>query len=275
MPAVGAATSWLYDSPVVEPLRLRRVPLLTACACFALGDLLALRWQPHAPPSRRHAPALRPLPPQSAQGASRCNRFPSMRSGSPSAAGARRSSPPSRNKPRSTISPTALPATSRAPSSAFARFLRRPATRRIPPSSPAPGTPTPSPIRSPSTSTSSPSNTSPRPLRDAAHRRRHPLHGQRPAARPSLRRPDRRPAAPPHPRRLSRSRRLVLRRLPARAKASAPPAAANPRAYKSSAPLALRSAAASSPRKPGPPTASSPSPLRAPSAISPRTPPHS
>ena len=46
MPAVGAATSWLYDSPVVEPLRLRRVPLLTACACFALGDVLALRWQP-------------------------------------------------------------------------------------------------------------------------------------------------------------------------------------------------------------------------------------
>ncbi|MGD0647737.1 MAG: DNA internalization-related competence protein ComEC/Rec2 [Acidobacteriaceae bacterium] len=46
MPVVGAATSWLYDSPVVEPLRLRRVPLLAACACFALGDLLALRWQP-------------------------------------------------------------------------------------------------------------------------------------------------------------------------------------------------------------------------------------
>jgi len=46
MPVVGAATSWLYNSPVVEPLRLRRVPLLTACACFALGDLLALRWQP-------------------------------------------------------------------------------------------------------------------------------------------------------------------------------------------------------------------------------------
>ncbi len=46
MPVVGAATSWLYDSPVVEPLRLRRVPLLTACAGFALGDLLALRWQP-------------------------------------------------------------------------------------------------------------------------------------------------------------------------------------------------------------------------------------
>jgi len=46
MPAVGAATSWLYDSPVVEPLRLRRVPLLTACTCFAIGDLIALRWQP-------------------------------------------------------------------------------------------------------------------------------------------------------------------------------------------------------------------------------------
>jgi competence protein ComEC len=46
MPAVGAATSWLYDSPVVEPLRLRRVPLLTACTCFAVGDLFALRWQP-------------------------------------------------------------------------------------------------------------------------------------------------------------------------------------------------------------------------------------
>jgi competence protein ComEC len=46
MPAVGAATSWLYDSPVVEPLRLRRVPLLTACTCFAIGDLLAVRWQP-------------------------------------------------------------------------------------------------------------------------------------------------------------------------------------------------------------------------------------
>jgi competence protein ComEC len=46
MPAVGAATSWLYDSPVVEPLRLRRVPLLVALTCFAIGDLIALRWQP-------------------------------------------------------------------------------------------------------------------------------------------------------------------------------------------------------------------------------------
>jgi competence protein ComEC len=46
MPAFGAATSWLYDSPLVEPLRLRRVPLIAALTCFALGDLLALRWQP-------------------------------------------------------------------------------------------------------------------------------------------------------------------------------------------------------------------------------------
>jgi competence protein ComEC len=46
MPAFGAATSWLYDSPIVEPLRLRRVPLLAALTCFALGDLIGLRWQP-------------------------------------------------------------------------------------------------------------------------------------------------------------------------------------------------------------------------------------
>ncbi len=46
MPSVGAATSWIVDSPVVEPLRLRRVPLLAAFACFAAGDIIALRWQP-------------------------------------------------------------------------------------------------------------------------------------------------------------------------------------------------------------------------------------
>src|ERR1700679_1889078 len=46
MPAFGAATSWLYDSPIVEPLRLRRVPLLAALTCFALGDLIAINWQP-------------------------------------------------------------------------------------------------------------------------------------------------------------------------------------------------------------------------------------
>jgi competence protein ComEC len=46
MPAFGAATSWIYDSPLVEPLRLRRIPLLAALTCFALGDLIGLRWQP-------------------------------------------------------------------------------------------------------------------------------------------------------------------------------------------------------------------------------------
>jgi competence protein ComEC len=46
MPAVGAATSWLLDSPVVERMRLRRIPLLVALASFALGDFIGLRWQP-------------------------------------------------------------------------------------------------------------------------------------------------------------------------------------------------------------------------------------
>ncbi len=46
MPVVGAAKSWLLGSPAVEPLRLRRVPLLAAFAGFALGDWIALRWQP-------------------------------------------------------------------------------------------------------------------------------------------------------------------------------------------------------------------------------------
>jgi competence protein ComEC len=46
MPAVGAAKFWMNDLPVVEPLRLRRVPLLAAVACFAAGDLIARRWQP-------------------------------------------------------------------------------------------------------------------------------------------------------------------------------------------------------------------------------------
>ncbi len=46
MPVAGAAKSWLFGSPVVEPLRLRRVPLLATFACFALGDWIALRWQP-------------------------------------------------------------------------------------------------------------------------------------------------------------------------------------------------------------------------------------
>ncbi|MGC9199654.1 MAG: ComEC/Rec2 family competence protein [Acidobacteriaceae bacterium] len=46
MPFIGAAKSWLLDSPVVEPLRLRRVPLFAALACFAVGDWIAVRWQP-------------------------------------------------------------------------------------------------------------------------------------------------------------------------------------------------------------------------------------
>jgi competence protein ComEC len=46
MPAVGATKFWMNDAPVVEPLRLRRVPLLAAVVCFAAGDLIALRWQP-------------------------------------------------------------------------------------------------------------------------------------------------------------------------------------------------------------------------------------
>jgi competence protein ComEC len=46
MPVPGAATSWIIDSPIVEPLRLRRVPLLAAFACFAAGDVIAQRWQP-------------------------------------------------------------------------------------------------------------------------------------------------------------------------------------------------------------------------------------
>jgi hypothetical protein len=159
MPAVGAATSWLYDSPVVEPLRLRRVPLLTAAPVLhsAISSLSAGNQRFYSPPPRSSSSrspssaCARPLALQSS---------PPMRSGSSSAAGARRSSPPSRNRPRSIISPTDLPATSRALSSAFARFLRRRATLRTQPSSPTPGMPTPTPIRSQSTSTSSPSSTS-------------------------------------------------------------------------------------------------------------------
>ena len=285
MPAVGAATSWLYDSPVVEPLRLRRVPLLTACACFALGDLLALRWQPTlllaaatlllfalSLISLRRAPA--------------SPSFPSTPSGSPSAAGAPRSSPPSPNNPRSIISPTASPATSRAPSSASARFLRRPAT-------PSPRLRTrrlgdrPRP-RHAVHRHRRPVRRIPhaRPLHHAAHRRRHPLHRQRRRLSPrtaatsstsrSASAPPTSTAIPAHGPTPTTSSKT----------ASAPPAAPNPRASKSSArgaaqtTQAPRSAAASSPRKPGPPTACSPSPPPPPSAIShprsasrPKTPP--
>ena len=46
MPAVGATKFWMNDAPVVEPLRLRRVPLLAVVMCFAVGDLIARHWQP-------------------------------------------------------------------------------------------------------------------------------------------------------------------------------------------------------------------------------------
>jgi competence protein ComEC len=46
MPSVGAAKFWMNDAPVVEPLRLRRVPLLAALACFAAGDIIGIHWQP-------------------------------------------------------------------------------------------------------------------------------------------------------------------------------------------------------------------------------------
>lgn len=46
MPAVGATTFWMNSPAAVEPLRLRRVPLLAAAACFASGEVLARHWQP-------------------------------------------------------------------------------------------------------------------------------------------------------------------------------------------------------------------------------------
>ncbi len=46
MRAVGAATHWMNDPLAVEPLRLRRVPMLCAAICFAAGELLARHWQP-------------------------------------------------------------------------------------------------------------------------------------------------------------------------------------------------------------------------------------
>ncbi len=44
MPAVGAANFWMNGSPAVEPLRLRRVPLLVAALGFGAGILLARQW---------------------------------------------------------------------------------------------------------------------------------------------------------------------------------------------------------------------------------------
>jgi competence protein ComEC len=48
MPAVGAATFWMNSPLAVEPLRLRRVPLLVALVCFGTGDVLAMRFHPPA-----------------------------------------------------------------------------------------------------------------------------------------------------------------------------------------------------------------------------------
>jgi competence protein ComEC len=45
MLAVGAANFWMDDAPVVEALRLRRVPMMAAALSFAAGDILARRWQ--------------------------------------------------------------------------------------------------------------------------------------------------------------------------------------------------------------------------------------
>ncbi len=45
MPVAGAATFWMNGSPAVEPLRWRRLPLLAAALAFAVGILMARRWQ--------------------------------------------------------------------------------------------------------------------------------------------------------------------------------------------------------------------------------------
>ncbi len=46
MQAVGAASHWMNRPLSVEPLRLRRVPMLAAALCFAIGDVLTRNWQP-------------------------------------------------------------------------------------------------------------------------------------------------------------------------------------------------------------------------------------
>lgn len=49
MQPFGPRSFWMNSPPAVEPLRLRRVPLLAAALAFAVGDLLARQW---------HGPAL-------------------------------------------------------------------------------------------------------------------------------------------------------------------------------------------------------------------------
>jgi competence protein ComEC len=56
MPSVGAATFWMNLPARVEPLRLRRIPLVAATLCFAAGDALAIHW--HAPASLAAATTL-------------------------------------------------------------------------------------------------------------------------------------------------------------------------------------------------------------------------
>ena len=48
VPAVPPSALFPNDPAHVEPLRLRRAPLLFAAVCFALGELLAV-WRPHPP----------------------------------------------------------------------------------------------------------------------------------------------------------------------------------------------------------------------------------
>lgn len=44
MRILGTARFWMDNPPAVEPLRGRRLPLLTAAFCFAAGDVLARQW---------------------------------------------------------------------------------------------------------------------------------------------------------------------------------------------------------------------------------------
>lgn len=46
MQAVGAPKHWMDSPSPVEPLRLRRAPMLVAAICLAGGDLIAIHWCP-------------------------------------------------------------------------------------------------------------------------------------------------------------------------------------------------------------------------------------
>lgn len=47
MRVIGTSGFWMDSAPAVEALRFRRMPLLAAVLCFALGDILSRSW--HAP----------------------------------------------------------------------------------------------------------------------------------------------------------------------------------------------------------------------------------